>query len=132
VKGIDAVAGAADEVASTHHMRAAAQDDDALGKIKGMIFAFFAPALLLAVIGGLGVARKKFGRGAGVLSLLVGLIGLGVGALLNSAAEGDGGIAITMLIITGLAGTVGGILAIAKPDRGAAPVGVAPMARLAA
>jgi hypothetical protein len=94
--------------------------DDELGKIKGIVLAVFAPALLLALIGGLGVMRKKFGRGAGALSLVFGLLGLGIGAVLRSAAEGDAGIGITVLLLTGVAGIVGGIMALAKPERATA------------
>ncbi len=84
-----------------------------------------------ALIGGMGVARKKFGRVAGTFSLLLGFVGLGIAALLKSAAEGDAGIGLTMLIVTGLAGIVGGVLALAKPERRAEQV-MAPVARLAA
>ena len=97
--------------------------DGELGKIKGFVLAIFLPALLLAVIGGLGVARKRFGRVAGTFSLIFGLLGLGIGALLRAAAAetGDGaGIAMTILLLTGLAGFVGGILALVKPERAAA------------
>lgn len=97
-----------------------AEAQSGIEKIKGIILAFFAPALLLAAIGGLGVARKKFGRVAGTFSLLLGLVGLGVAVMLRSAAEGDAGAALTVLLLTGVAGVVGGILALAKPERGLA------------
>jgi hypothetical protein len=94
---------------------------DGVGAIKGIVMAIFAPALLLVLIGGAGVARKKFGRVAGTFSLLFGLVGLGIGAILKSAAEGDSGIGLTLLLITGLAGMVGGIMALVKPERLPAP-----------
>ncbi|MBA3454506.1 MAG: hypothetical protein H0T42_15560 [Deltaproteobacteria bacterium] len=94
--------------------------DEAAGVdgLKGITMAFFGPAILLALIGAMGVARKKFGRVAGAFSLIFGLIGLGIGSLLTSAAEGDSGIGLTLLLVTGAAGAVGGVLALIKPERG--------------
>lgn len=107
--------------------------DKGIGAMKGFVMAVFAPTLLLALIGGIGVGRKKFGRVAGTFALLAGLAGLGIAALLKSAAEGDSGIAITLLLVTGLAGVVGGIITLVKPDRGAAaPTGMPVQARAAA
>lgn len=119
VKGLDQVQGAVDDAAQRAEAPSMEVDQakDGIGKIKGLVLAIFAPAAVLALIGGLGVARKKFGRGAGALSLIVGLIGLGIAALLKSAAEGDAGIGLTFLLLTGVAGVVGGILALAKPER---------------
>ncbi len=126
VKGLEAVSSEldTDEVrvkaaayGETESLRGA---KDGVSGIKGIVMAIFAPALLLAFIGGMGVARKKFGRVAGTFSLLFGLLGLGIGAILKSAAEGDSGIGLTILLLTGLAGIVGGIMALAKPERLAA------------
>jgi len=104
--------------------RKMAKDVDAdLGTIKMFVFVIFVPALLLAVIGGMGVARKRFGRVAGTFSLLFGLIALGIGALLRAAASETGdsaGIAMTILLLTGLLGFIGGIMALVKPERAAA------------
>jgi len=132
IKGLDQV-----EVAVDDGMRRAAVDVEMggeakkdLGAIKGIVMAVFAPALLLVLIGGAGVARKRFGRVAGTFSLLLGLVGLGIGAILKSAAEGDGGIGLTLLLVTGIAGVVGGIATLVKPERlptvapALAPVGV--------
>jgi hypothetical protein len=119
VKGLDTVQVAVDN-AEVHNVaevetRAGASKD--LGALKGIVMAIFAPALLLGLIGGLGVMRKKFGRGAGTLSLLLGLLGLGIAAVLKSAAEGDSGVGMTLLLVTGVAGIVGGVLALIKPER---------------
>jgi hypothetical protein len=97
--------------------QALSEANSGIDSIKGIIMAVFVPALLLALIGGLGVRRKKFGRVAGTFALLIGAVGLGIGAILKSAAEGDSGIGLTLLIVTGLAGVAGGILALAKPER---------------
>lgn len=134
VKGVDAVEHEVDRApvdqASAASVTEAKGD---LGAVKGIVLAIYVPALLLALIGGLGVARRRFGRGAGTLSLMLGLVGLGIAALLHGAAEGDAGIGLTLLLITGVAGVFGGVLALIKPER---PVATSPaltaMPRLAA
>ncbi len=119
IKGLETVSVAVDtaEVHSVRdvEVRGAAKQD--LGAMKGIVMAVFAPALLLALIGGIAVSRKRFGRGSAALALVFGLIGLGIGAVLNGAAEGDGGIAITLLLVTGVCGTVGGLIGLVKPER---------------
>jgi hypothetical protein len=123
VKGLEVVSTelAKDEVAvraaSVGETASLAQAQDGIGSIKGIVMAVFAPALLLAAIGGAGVARKRFGRGAGTFSLLLGLAGLGIGVILKGAAEGDSGIGLTMLLLTGVAGVIGGLMALVKPER---------------
>ena len=42
------------------------------------------------------------------------------GAILYSTAGKDGGIALLLLLVTGIAGVVGGLLALVKPERAAA------------
>ena len=41
--------------------------------------------------------------------------------ILKSAAEGDSGIGMTLLLLTGVAGVVGGLMALVKPERAAMP-----------
>jgi hypothetical protein len=123
MKGLDAVGSELDKdevnmaAASYGETASLNKAKDGVDGIKGIVMAIFAPALLLALIGGAGVARKKFGRVAGTFALLFGLVGLGIGAILKSAAEGDSGIGLTFLLITGLAGIVGGIMTLVKPER---------------
>ncbi|HUS31543.1 MAG TPA: hypothetical protein VMZ53_23720 [Kofleriaceae bacterium] len=123
MKGLDQAEASVDEgvqqSAFSADTGASAKKD--IGAIKGIVMAVFAPALLLVLIGGLGVARKKFGRVAGTFSFLLGLLGLGIGAILKAAAEGDGGIGLTFLLLTGFAGVVGGLATLIKPERGASP-----------
>jgi hypothetical protein len=105
-----------------------ADANQALGEVKGVVLAIFAPALLLTLIGGVAVMRKKFGRLGGVGALLFGAIGLGIWAILNAAAsevEATGGsdvkgIGMWLLMLTGLCGLVAGIMTLVKPDRGPA------------
>jgi hypothetical protein len=102
--------------------------NEALGEVKMIILAMFVPALFLLLFGGLGTMKKKFGRGFGAGALIFGLIGLGIWAILNTAAseieaetnESIKGLGMWMLMLTGLGGTVGGLLALIKPDRGPA------------
>ena len=119
IKGLDQVEVAVDDgvkqAAFDVETGASAKKD--IGAMKGIVMAIFAPALLLSLIGAAGVARKRFGRVAGTFSLLLGLVGLGIGAILKSAADGDGGIGLTMLLLTGVAGIVGGIATLVKPER---------------
>jgi hypothetical protein len=123
VKGIDSAQdvvsteGAA--IAETAEGKAAVGEaNDALGAVKGIVLALFVPALFLTLFGGIGAAKKRFGRGLGIGSLLFGIVGLGIWALLNSAAEGSAGIGLHMLLLTGLGGAVGGLMATIKPERG--------------
>lgn len=124
MKGLDTIAVQAGSeevnVAMASAGASAAEAKDAINGMKGIVMAIFAPAILLLLIGGLGVARKKFGRVAGAFSLIFGLVGLGIGAILKGAAEGDSGIGLTLLLVTGVAGVVGGLIALVKPERAAA------------
>lgn len=132
IKGLDAVEVAVDDAGARHTYdvetaATAASAKKDIGAMKGIVMAIFAPALLLSLIGAAGVARKKFGRVAGTFSFLLGIAGLGIAALLKSAAEGDGGIGLTLLLVTGVAGLVGGLAALIKPERPAqaqAPIAV--------
>lgn len=124
VAGIDSAQDVVGEAATGSAMEAAAVDDAnaALGAVKGIVMAIFAPALFLLLFGGIGAAKKKFGRGLAIPSMIFGLLGLAIWALLNAAAsEGGGesaaGIGMHMLLLTGLGGTLGGLFATVKPDR---------------
>ena len=119
VKGLDKVAVEVDaaDARTTVDVETKSEAKKDIGALKGIVMAIFAPAALLALIGGLGVARKRFGRGAAALALLFGLIGLGIGAILKGAAEGDAGIGMTFLLLTGVSGVVGGIAGLVKPER---------------
>jgi hypothetical protein len=119
MKGLDQVSVSVDNAESRASMDVETSHEarEGVGKIKMIVGAVFAPALLLTLIGGLGVGRKRFGRGAGTLSLLLGLVGLGIAAICHAASDGNAGIGITFLFVTAIAGIVGGVLALAKPER---------------
>lgn len=119
IKGLDSVEVAVDKAGTEREISvetsASAKKD--IGALKGIVMAIFGPAAWLALIGGIGVARKRFGRVAASFSLVFGLIGLAIAGVLKAAAEGDSGIGLTMLLLTGVAGVVGGIMGLAKPER---------------
>lgn len=119
IKGVDVASSEVSRAEVTASVGSGAQTEmeDGLAAIKTFVMAVFVPAGLLALIGAVGVKRKKFGRVAGTFSLLLGVVTLGIAALLKGAAEGDGGIGLTLLLVGGLAGTVGGLLALIKPER---------------
>ena len=132
VKGIDkasdVVEGSAAAAGTAAEKQAVKEANNALGQVKGIVLAIFAPALLLTILGGIGTMRGRFGRGMGTGALLFGVIGLAIWALLNSAAQEAGGsggsvagIGLHMLLITGIGGALGGLFALIKPDRGRAP-----------
>lgn len=100
---------------SRHEMSSA---KDGAAAVKGIVMAVFFPAILLAILGGAGVTRKRFGRVAGTFSLIFGLIGLAIAGLLVAASEGGTGMGAILLVVTGIAGFLGGLLTLIKPDRG--------------
>jgi len=128
VKGIDEIKVHVDQASTNTHGDVAVSADQlremkentkgGLDQIKGIVMAIFAPALLLALLGGAGILRGKFQRLSGVFAFLRGAVGLGIGALLKGAAEGDSGIGMTLLLVTGVLGLAGGLLALVKPERG--------------
>jgi hypothetical protein len=124
VTGIDQAQDVVGSAATGSASEARAVDDanQALGAVKGIVLAIFLPAGLLLLFGGIGAAKKKFGRGLAIPSMIFGLLGLGIWALLNAAAsEGGGesaaGIGMHLLLLTGLFGTLGGLIGTIKPDR---------------
>jgi hypothetical protein len=107
--------------------KAVADLDDVLTKVKSYLFIMYAPAALLLLLGVIGVVKQRFGRGFGVLSLLLGLITFGFWALLFFAA-GEAkkeqaeatfglGLGVHLLLGTGILGFLGGVTNTVKPDR---------------
>ncbi|MEM9463429.1 MAG: hypothetical protein AAGF11_55325 [Myxococcota bacterium] len=95
--------------------------EDLLDKLRTLVMIPFVPTafFLLITLPGL----RRFGRGLGVFSLLVGFIALGGWALLDAAmAEaGEDGkaafeIGFTMLMVGGVLGTLGGLMGLIKPQ----------------
>jgi hypothetical protein len=98
------------------------QFNEGLAELKTTMLAFFSPALLLGLIGGIAVLRGKMGRLAGVFALLLGLANAGVFFLFNAVAKDSGqtdatlGLGLTMLLVAGAGGALGGLGALVSPD----------------
>lgn len=126
VSAIEEVASGAAGAAGAGGMTDAqrAELDGAVNQIRGALLIPFAPTALFLLI--LLFSIKRFGRAAGVLSLIVGILGLAGWFLLNAAAaeaeRAGGGFAIgfTLLVVGAGLGTLGGIAGIAKPQQPAA------------
>jgi hypothetical protein len=81
----------------------------------------FLAALLLALLGTWGVMRGRFERLFGLLSLVLGLFVLGFAVILAGSMSNDEltstGLGGKLLLGTGIAACVGGLLSLIKPDR---------------
>jgi hypothetical protein len=124
ISGFQSVQGISSVAASSADKREGAVSNEeltvinkALDDSKLVILAVFAPALLCALFGLIGVAKGSFGRGLGTLSLVVGAIGFAIWAILNSKAGDIKGIGMWMLLASAAGASLGGIFAVIKPDR---------------
>jgi hypothetical protein len=114
--------------ATPEGQKAVSDMGDFLTKVKAFLYGVYAPALLLTLFGLIGVLKKKFGRGFGVLSVLLALVVLGLWALFfmaqgevnKDATEGKIalGLGIHLLLGTGILAFIGGITNTVKPDYG--------------
>lgn len=100
--------------------------DEVLDTVKGFMIIFFAPAFLMAIIGGVAAARGKLERLGGAGVMILGFLGLAINGIFLAAwgtaevkaAGGDAGVAQYLLVMTCVAGFVLGLLTLIKPDRG--------------
>ena len=100
--------------------------DDVLSAIKAAVIGIFIPALVLLLVGGVGVARGKLERLGGVFALVAGILGAAIGMfILNALADpkvesggGGPGVAVYLIVVSGIVGLVGGLLTMIKPDSG--------------
>ena len=90
-------------------------------EVKTILLIPFVPVGLFLLIVLIGI--KRFGRGLGVFALIVGLISLALWALVNGVLSEAGpdakatlGSGFTLLLVSYLLGTVGGIMGIVKPQ----------------
>jgi len=96
------------------------QINTTLAQIRGVLMIPFAPTVLFLIILLAGI--RRFGRAHGVFALIVGLIavagwGLISAAAANSTSEAASfGIGLTMVLVGGILGSIGGIAGIAKPE----------------
>lgn len=132
IKGIDKASDTIDNAATQPALatesggeldKAAAADmNDTLSAVKGYVMMAFVPTVLLLLFGGLGVKKQSFGRGFGTGALVFGLAGLGIGLLLKAGLGEAGavGIAVYLMVFGGLAGVVGGLAGLVRPERAVA------------
>ena len=85
------------------------------GDLKGTVLTWFGHALLLAVIGVIVTARRRFGRVAGVFSLIIALLGICMAVMVLSLSGHHYGSALIVLIVSGVVGCIGGVIGIVKP-----------------
>ncbi len=96
------------------------QIDTTLSTIRGVLLIPFAPTALFLLFTLFGI--KRFGRGLGIASLIVGLIAVGGWALITAAAaetrstEASFGIGLTLVLVGGILGFVGGLAATIRPE----------------
>ena len=137
IKGIEKVKEVVKEGDST--IQASDLKDDAKGEIKvhaegvkeganvatGIIIGVFVPAGLLLLMGAFG-AMGTFGRGKAAFTFIFGLLGVGVWVLLKMASDQISkdsgaadvlGTAHTMLAVSYFGGTLGGLIALIKPEQ---------------
>lgn len=88
-----------------------------LEEIKTFIIVVYAVPGVLLLLGAIGLLRQRFGRAIGALCLVLGLGVLGIGALLQSASEGQAGLGVTLLLPAGAAVALGSLIALIKPLR---------------
>jgi hypothetical protein len=87
----------------------------------------FAPAALLAILGATLGIRRRMGRLAGFVALVLGAISASVWAIFYYVASRDPhhaatmGLGANLLLACGAAGALAGLGALVLPDRGAAP-----------
>lgn len=96
---------------------------EALTDVKGIVIAFYAPGALLLLVGLIGAIRRKFGRFAGLVSVVLGaasfLVFAGMQSLDLDAAHGiTRGPSPYLLAATGLLAVAGGLFSLVSPDRG--------------
>ena len=127
-KGMDSVQAAVDSDvahADADTRRVGDEMSKLADEVKGYIAVMFGPLLVCAVIGGVAQARKKLGRLGGLGALLFGLVSAFLSLVLlmvaqKDAASGSPGIGLWLAVLGGCAATIGGLLALIKPDRGGA------------
>jgi hypothetical protein len=132
VRGAEAIKASmekqAGEKASSDPEAQKAFDDleDATTKFKGVFLGMYAPAAILLLLGIIGVLKKKFGRGFGVLALLFGLVAMGLWGLIFTGTKDSQasqhafalGLGIHLMLAAGILGFLGGITNTVKPDHG--------------
>ncbi|HEY5920675.1 MAG TPA: hypothetical protein VIV11_03350 [Kofleriaceae bacterium] len=129
VRGIDdagALIDTAKPITATHAdaQRIVTTINTELARYRGALIACFVPAVVLAVLGALVGARRKMGRIAGILAMLVGLVNAGVWLVFFQISTEQPdltagmGAGLHMLLVAGALGCIAGLGALLAPDRG--------------
>jgi hypothetical protein len=98
--------------------------NEELEKYRFALVAVFAPAVALALLGALAGVRRRMGRIAGIIAILLGLANVSVWLLFYQVAVDEPGMTATMgfglhlVLIAGLLGGFAGFGALLAPDRG--------------
>lgn len=130
VRGIDAVDELIDTtkpmtITSAEATRVVNTINSELERYRGVLIGCYIPAAALALLGALVGARRKMGRLAGLLAIVLGLVNAAIWLLFYqvsmeqadvSAAIGFG---LHLLLIAGVVATLAGLGALLSPDRGA-------------
>jgi len=98
--------------------------DDKVSTFRGLVVALYLPAVGLALIGLIAIARGRFGRFGGLLALVLGIASAGIwlAFYIVSRQEKDPefhaamGLGLHMLLAAGLGGMLGGFGALVVPD----------------
>ncbi|MBI5499177.1 MAG: hypothetical protein HY907_02970 [Deltaproteobacteria bacterium] len=123
--------GVAAGLGETDAARLAGDVKEGANTAKWIMYIPFVPCAFFVLFGGLGLLRR-YGRLLGVGTLIFGLMGLGFWALLRAAAKESGvedslGSGVSMLLVSYLLGTLGGLVALIKPEPKVAPAPAAPV-----
>jgi hypothetical protein len=104
--------------------RMAAQAHDQLETARTAASVIYAPAVLLALLGAICGARRRMGRFAGLLALILGGVSAAVWGIFYYVASSDPnhgatmGLGANLLLACGAAAVVAGLGALFVPDRG--------------
>jgi hypothetical protein len=129
VSGIDAVDelidGAAPvAIANQDARESLATINSELERYRGALMAVFVPAVALALLGAINGARRKMGRIAGVLAIVLGLANAGIWLLFYQVAieepdmSASLGVGLHLLLAAGGLAILAGVGALFAPDRG--------------
>lgn len=130
ITGIDAIDAVIDTTAkpitssSADAQRIVNTVNTELERYRGALIACFVPAVVLAALGALVGARRKMGRIAGLLAIVIGLANAAVWLLFYQVSmeqpevTAEMGYGLHLLLIAGVLGTLAGLGALLAPDRG--------------
>jgi hypothetical protein len=104
--------------------RMATQAHEQLETARTAASVIYAPAVLLALLGAICGARRRMGRFAGLLALILGAVSAAVWGVFYYVASGDPhrsatmGLGANLLLACGAAAVIAGLGALILPDRG--------------